>query len=67
MFEYINSWGKQNKEEDQDDNEADDGSGSVSQPDVTFVPQKETQALFGNSNVSSQGKFAIHILDHPDL
>ena len=54
------------EQEDQDDNdEADDGSVSVSQPDVTFVPQKE--ALFGKSNVSSQGKFAINILDHPDL
>ena len=46
-------------QEDQDDNyEEDDGSGS--QPDVTVVPQKESQVPFGNIKFSSQGKFTVH-------
>lgn len=49
------------EQEDQDDNyEEDDSSGSMSQPDVTFVPPKNSQALFGNTNSSSQGKFTVH-------
>ena len=47
-------------QEDQDDNyEEDDGSGS--QPDVTVVTQKDSQAPFGNIKFSSQGKFTVRI------